>query len=130
MKKYFLIGLCLPIALIAILGFTSRKDYLPNNLSSTIICKTLSAAQNNYELLENVTGRTYVIDSVMFSALTAQYLYMNDSATAGECEYGYVYVPATGTFLDRDVCLKLEKSAGLYVNCGGASYIQIDYHLE
>lgn len=123
-------GLFIPIAVLCIIGFTSRKDYSVYSLNNTIITKTLSAAQNNYELLENVTGRTYVIDKILFSSANATYLYMNDSATAGEIEYGYAYVPASGSFLDNDVCLKLSKSAGLYINVGAASYIQINYHLE
>ena len=130
MKKYFLIGLCLPIAVLCILGFTARKDYSPLSLNSTIITKTLSAAQNNYVLLEPTAGVTYFIDKIIFSASTATYLYCNDTKTAGDVGYGYVYVPANGTFIDNDACLKLSKAAGLYINCGGSSFIQVNYHLE
>ena len=127
MKKQLTIIVVMAMCLLA-LGMTGKRYHDRWGWSTTIITKTLSAAQNNYVLLPPVTGRTYVVDKIIFSNATATYLYMNDTKTAGDVGYGYVYAPTNGSFIDDDMCLKLDAAAGLYINVGGASYLHVEYH--
>lgn len=112
---------------------TGRQYHGIQSYATTIITKTLSSAASNYELLKD-TGiggsNSYVIDSIIFSASTATWLYLNDSATNGDVGYGYYRAPTGGTVIDRDMTLKLETAAGLYISTGEAGEICVEYHLE
>ena len=111
---------------------TGRKYVDGVALQTTIITKTLSEAQSNYELLKDtdLAGRRYVIDSIIFSAATATWLYANDSKTNADVGYGYYRVPNNGTVIDRDMMLKLDAACGLYITTGGAGEICLEYHFE
>ena len=112
---------------------TGRKYVDGVALQTTIITKTLSGAQSNYELLKDTdiaSGRSYFIDRMIFSSLAANSLYLNDSGTNADVGCGYFRVPANSTIIVNDINLKLQAACGLYVTTTAAGEIQIDYHLE
>jgi len=126
----FTIVFMLIFCIVAFPATTGRVWHGIQSHSTQLISKTISAAQNNYALLDPVAGRRYFIDKLKFSAATATYLYFNDTGTAGDVDYGWVYVANNGTFPDNNVNRLLDTAAGLYINCGGACKVEFEYHYE
>ena len=99
-----------------------------------VATKQFTALTSNHELLADTglsSGQSYVVNSVIFSAATATYLYFNDSAvtgTLGPIGYGYYRVPAGGTIIDRDILLQLATCSGLYATVGEASELVVEYY--
>lgn len=131
MRKYLLISLLLFVWFVAMGAVGKRWDERYGYFETTHITKTINVAQNNYVLLPVVAGLRYVIYSTVFSAAgTATYYYGNDTGVAGDDGWGRLYSGGVNSSAMDDRIHKLDVSAALYTNFGGASFIDVEYRLE
>ncbi len=135
--KWFISGVIMSILVVCLMGMSARKDYWDQQWRQSYINKVITksglVALTNYELLNDTdlpSGSIYVIDSVIFSSIAANALYLNDSGTAHTGRYGPYRVPANSTIIDRDIVLKLNAGAALYMTTIAAGEVTIQYRVE
>lgn len=135
--KWIIGGIVLTVLAVCLMGMQARKDYWnqmhrQSYTNAIAIYSTGVAGLTDYVLISDLTlrsGKSLIIDSVVFSSANANSLFFSDVGSA-DVGYGYYRVPANGTIIDRDIVLKLTAGAALYATTADVAEICVQYRVE
>lgn len=124
-----IIVIALLLICVFVFGATGKRFEDGNYYKTTVYTATYSGAQTQTEAIAAVTGLSIVVDKIIFASATAGSLYLSDT-TGADVDYGYVSIPANGTFIDNEVNIKFASAEAVDVTTTANTYLHLEHHYE